>query len=63
LAVSALSRAKNVIIKILPEGAMAADIESVIVQDPEIHRGTRRSEELVYLSKYFLTTSKVRNSG
>src|SRR6202048_433145 len=30
---------KNAIMRILLEGVMAADIDSVIVQDPEIHSG------------------------
>jgi hypothetical protein len=38
---------------------MAADIESVIVQDPEIHSGDPVFRVLVFLSKYFLATSKV----
>jgi hypothetical protein len=37
--VSAPSRAKDAIMRISREGGMAADIESVIVQDPEIPSG------------------------
>jgi hypothetical protein len=56
--VSAPSRAKDAIMRISWEGGMAADIESVIVQDPEIPSGTRSSEVLAFLSKFSLTTSK-----
>jgi uncharacterized protein (DUF433 family) len=37
--VLAATWAKNAIMRILLEGVMAADIDSVIVQDPEIHSG------------------------
>ena len=37
--VLAATWAKNAIMRILLEGVMAADIDSVIVQDPGIHSG------------------------
>jgi hypothetical protein len=57
--VLAATWAKNAIMRILLESVMAAEIDSVIVQDPEIHSGARSSEVLVFLSKLSLTASKV----
>jgi hypothetical protein len=37
---------------------MATDIGSVIVQDPDIHSGDPVFRVRVFLSKFFLTTSK-----